>query len=146
MQAAPREANSAVSEVSFTRRQVFSCDQILIIRFGKHPKEFTEAIVDSELGRKLEEEGFDITPEWAHGAKVLISGLTSEILAKMDFSASDLGSADDLKVYHVVCRPRDEKIVMECLQKGMPYRKRPRVKSKSMIQLWWPLDVVDFVS
>ena len=142
MQAAVPPANSAAGEVLLAQRQVFPGDQLLVICLGRHPCNAVSAIVNSELGRNLKAHGFDPQPAWARGAVVLVAGLSHDVFGKMDFSEGELQSADDLKPYHVICRPEDETKVLACL-KGLPYKKRPRLKKTTLVQVCWPLDLAD---
>ena len=142
MQAAVPPANSAAGEVLLTEGPVFPGDQLLVICLGRHPCDAVSAIVNSELGRNLKAHGFDPQPAWARGAVVLVAGLSLDVFGKMDFSEAELQSADDLKSYHVICRPEDETKVLACMR-GLRYKKRPRAKKITLVRLYWPLDLAD---
>jgi len=101
---------------------------ILIVGFGSHPPQFTDAILKSPLAEDLRSKGVDVHPPWANGAKVLIGGLTSDILEKSGHAV------EELKVYHVLCLPEDEETVQECLMQ-LPYRIRPRAKRRMVLSL-----------
>ena len=58
MQAAVTAANGAENVVTLTGRQDIPCDRILILRLRKHPKKLTDVLAATEIGRKLEDDGF----------------------------------------------------------------------------------------
>ena len=51
---------------------------IEVLAFNRHPKEFQEAILASELAQSMKAKGIDVEPQWANGAKVLFDGVTAE--------------------------------------------------------------------
>merc|ERR1711904_648494 len=89
-------------------------------------KDFTEILLESDLAISLKNEGIDVLPSWANGAKVLLRGLTAEILKE---SGTDPGI---LRPYHVMVGPQDEAKISEALQK-LSYRARPRMKERTEI-------------
>jgi len=101
---------------------------ILVVGFNKHPVEFTNAIRKLPLAQSLCTRGFEISPEWAKGAKILIEGLTPSMMqgAQPDFAP------ETLRCWHVVMLPENEKEVMDSLM-GLKYRTRPREKMRTTI-------------
>eukprot|EP00928_Gymnodinium_smaydae_P040468 TRINITY_DN27448_c0_g1_i1.p1 TRINITY_DN27448_c0_g1~~TRINITY_DN27448_c0_g1_i1.p1 ORF type:complete len:481 (+),score=32.41 TRINITY_DN27448_c0_g1_i1:57-1499(+) len=95
-----------------------SDDRLLILTFGRHPKEFERALLESSLAQELSHEGVLVKPDWAGGAKILARGVTDDLLAIVPFA---------LGVEHVIVAVSDEKCVYEALQE-LPYAKRPRLK------------------
>lgn len=101
-------------------------DRVLVIGFNSHPRDFTDAICDSELAQRLHNRGIPISPVWANGAKILVEGLKPEIMKEAGFPP------EDLRLWHVVVHPEKERDVFESLMK-LTYRKRPREKSRKVI-------------
>jgi len=102
--------------------------QILVMGFNKHPIDFTNAISESALAQSLMMRAVNISPEWANGAKVLIEGLTPEMMEKGDPPFDP----DDLRRSHVVALPENEKDILESLR-GLSYRMRPRTKTRNIV-------------
>ena len=67
-----RENNGGTDEIQ----------QILVMGLNKHPIEFTSAISESTLARSLSMRGVNISPDCANGAKILMEGLTPEMVEK----------------------------------------------------------------
>merc|ERR1712048_338834 len=51
--------------------QASSERRLVLLAFGRHPKEMNDVLRNSELARSLVEEGVDILPSWANGSFVL---------------------------------------------------------------------------
>ena len=71
--------------------------------------------------------GVNISPDWANGAKILMEGLTPEMMEKGDPPFDP----DDLRRSHVVALPEHETDVLESLR-DLSYRKRPRTKTRNI--------------
>mmetsp|Transcript_6799 Transcript_6799/g.12608 ORF Transcript_6799/g.12608 Transcript_6799/m.12608 type:complete len:744 (-) Transcript_6799:170-2401(-) len=99
---------------------------VVILGFNKHPIEFTSAISETMIAETLCQRGVDISPDWANGAKILVEGLTPALMEEGGFAP------EDLRVWHVVMLPEHQNEVLDSL-KTLPYRTRPREKSRNTI-------------
>jgi len=91
-----------------------------ILPFGRHPKQFDDAIKASQLAADVIASGGEVQPSWANGAKILAPGITEEVWR-------DAGLGIELKPYHVLVgveRMDDFNNVLMSLR----YRDRPRPK------------------
>lgn len=94
---------------------------VKVLAFGRHPSEFTTALLDSNLGRGLAMRGVDIQPGWANGAKILMAGPTPTDLLAAGFDPANL------RVWTVVALKEDEPQILAALG-NLQNRSRPRVR------------------
>jgi len=90
--------------------------RILLLTFGRHPKELEEAIEASAPAQVALSAGTNIKPDWANGAKILVEGLNP---GQLEPPAIPNG----LKPYHVVLWETDEESLLDGL-KDLPYNIR----------------------
>lgn len=93
-------------------------DRITVLSFNRHPREFEDMLLSSSFARQKKDEGIDVQPLWAHGAKIFVSDLTSSDLEECRI---------DPDVRHVVVRDEDEAEIHAILE-AIPYKRRPRLK------------------
>merc|ERR1712008_625857 len=79
------------------------------------PKELSQVLAQSDVAQRLCARGWDIKPEWAKGALVLVKGLEAQSITE------DRGRWD------VVLHQADEQAIVEAIR-ALPYNKRPRLK------------------
>jgi len=83
-----------------------------VLSFGRHPQRLDTGLRRSALGRRVEEEGPGLQPDWANGAKVLVPGLTQqtwgEALALME-------TPIELRPYHALILEQDLEEAMSIL-------------------------------
>ena len=92
--------------------------RVVVVCFNRYPQEMDNALLDSELGRRAAEQGLEVQPTWANGAKIFVERIT----------ASDLEeSRVELCPRHVVVWEEDEHLVDDALDQ-IPYKRRPRLK------------------
>lgn len=104
--------------VSQDRSTVAGRDQITVLSFNRHPQCFDEMLLGSSFARGMMDQGIDIQPLWANGAKIFVPNLT----------ASDLEECRmDPCVRHVVIWEEDEAEIHAILD-ALPYKRRPRLK------------------
>lgn len=94
-------------------------DRITVLSFNRHPQCFDEVLLTSSFAKRKMDEGIEIQPLWANGAKIFVPHLT----------ASDLEECRmDPCVRHVVVKEEDE-IEIHAILEAIPYKRRPRLKS-----------------
>lgn len=91
--------------------------RIVLLTFGRHPKELEEAVEASGPAQVALSAGTNIKPAWANGAKILVKGLNPSQLEPP--TVPD----DGLKPYHVVVWDTDEESLLDGL-KDLPYNIR----------------------
>jgi len=99
-----------------------------VMNFGKHNEHFDQTVVNSQLAMALRNHGVDITPSWANGAKVLVEGVTPEMMEQVGFPPNTL------RPWHVVIPASEEAGLLDALRM-MPYRARPRVRNRHAVTL-----------
>jgi len=97
---------------------------VVILAFNKHPDLLAEMLEKSQWGQKFVTKGTQVTPDWARGAKIFVEGLTQDVLEQTGTLASEL------RPWHVIILEQDQAQVHASLEQ-LPYRSRPRVKSKT---------------
>jgi len=80
----------------------------VILTFNKHPRNFNEALMESESAKSLKDEGIDLLPAWANGANILLRGLTAEIMEHSPMTPQMLGP------HHVIVAQSDEALKTPC--------------------------------
>mmetsp|Transcript_56716 Transcript_56716/g.109518 ORF Transcript_56716/g.109518 Transcript_56716/m.109518 type:complete len:283 (-) Transcript_56716:118-966(-) len=100
----------------------------IVLCFNRHPKEFEEALLQSDLAKALAQRSVDMQPSWAHGAKIFVEGLTEEALQHSGIVPQDL------RPWHVIAQKEDEASIHAVLH-HLKYRIRPRVRSAETIHL-----------
>jgi len=121
------EANAGVADERESR--------LLLLTFGRHPKELEEAIEASVPAQVALKAGTDIKPAWANGAKILAEGVNHGQLEPP--TVPDEG----LKPYHVVLWEKDEEQLLDGL-KHLPYNFRtlnPGSKGRTSVPTELPL-------
>lgn len=91
--------------------------RVLLLTFGRHPKELEDAIEASDLAQVALRAGVDIKPVWANVAKILAEGIDPSQLEPP--TVPDEG----LKPYHVVLWEKDEEALLDGLR-HLPYNFR----------------------
>jgi len=95
--------------------------ECVMLCFNRHPKEFSDVLLNSEWVRGLVTRGVDVQPAWARGAKVLVAGLTEELVEEVGVAISDL------RPWHVFISELDEPQMHSALS-NLKYSIRPRVR------------------
>jgi len=83
-----------------------------VLTFSRHPQRLDTALRKSALGRKVEEEGPGLQSKWAHGAKILVPGLTEQV---WDDAVALMPKAIELRPYNVVVLDQDVVTVSQVL-------------------------------
>lgn len=86
--------------------------------------EFKDALARSDLGAVLSASGEEMCPAWANGAKVLVRGLTPEVLERSGVQPSEL------RPWHVIAHDRDRPRVLAALR-ALLYEIRPMPKTSA---------------
>merc|ERR1711957_139810 len=85
--------------------------QGVVLVFSRHTPAFEDALLKSDVARKCIQQGVDITPSWANGAKIFSAVVTE--------SSLDI----ELHPWHVVVDAVDEQMVHDSLR-ILPYNTR----------------------
>lgn len=81
--------------------------KIVLLTFSRNPQELENAILNSPVAQQKRQEGVELKPAWANGAKVLLQGVRPE---RLD---STTGS---LRPWHVIVAEEDEDSLLASLQ------------------------------
>jgi len=100
----------------------------ILLCFNRHPKEFKEALLQSDFAKAFAQRSVDMQPSWAHGAKIFVEGLTEEALQHSGIVPQDL------RPWHVIAQKEDEASIHAVLH-HLKYRIRPRVRFAETIHL-----------
>merc|ERR1712048_244062 len=71
-----------------------------------------------------------MAPDWANGAKILVEGLTHDLMKE----SVDEFAPDDLCQWHVVMLPEHETEINKALR-TLTYRMRPRPKTRQTVMI-----------
>lgn len=86
-----------------------------LLTFSRHPEQLDLLLLQAPFVKLLIQQGVDVQPKWANGAKILAENVQPE---QFDI---------ELCPRHVIVAVEDEETVMDLLQQ-LPYGKRPRLK------------------
>lgn len=100
----------------------------VLLCFNRHPRQFQEALLHSELAAEFEARGVDVSPEWAHGAKIFLDNVTEEAVEQVGIKS------DELRPWHVLAHEENEPRIHSALR-GLKCRPRPRVRSMKSLRL-----------
>jgi len=92
-------ATSVENRISFYKFVPPRAAIVIILTFNRHPPEFTQTLLSSELAHIARACGAQIQPLWANGAKILCSHITQENLQEVALT---------LCRHHVIVREEDE--------------------------------------
>merc|ERR1712216_175578 len=79
---------------------------------------------NSSLAKNLLDRGMSTRPLWAHGATILVQGLTSEVFQH----SAGQKALSELRPWHVIVLSRDVLALKAALQASLSHRRRPREK------------------
>jgi len=107
------------SHDTFKGESLRTLDDLVLLTFSRHPKELDEALMGSAPAVMAMDEGADVRPPWANGAKIFVPGASCELLATAGVA--------ELCPRHVLVRSNHVEDVHTALA-PLPYRTRPRLK------------------
>jgi len=122
--------SKVLPDASPPRRQ-----RVVVLEFERHPRDLVDALLASSPARSAAEDGVDIQPSWANGAKIFVRGLgpdSCSLPCNKPFCAS-----------HVVVREEEEADIHEAL-KDLPYRLRKLKVSTGRLQTTVPMGTAPF--
>jgi len=124
----PGEASEIVHEQWATSRELEATSsrpppgkEIVVFALTKHSKTVEDLLLHSPLAQSLIDEGVDVKPAWAGGAKVFVKSITSSDAAEL---RATFGQHVGLGPCHVVVEAGDEPKVRAAL--------RPSTKSRAI--------------
>jgi len=85
-----------------------------------------QALMQANFVKTLVDRSVDVKPAWAHGAKILVGGLTEDMLRRVGINTKGL------RPYHVIVWEEDARFINLVLQ-GM--QRPPRMKSSKTLQI-----------
>ena len=100
-----------------------------VVTFHRTPASLERAVRQSDSGRRLLENGVNLKPGWANGAKILAEGLTEDIWKQ---ACPDAGENPELRPAHVVLPSSALSEILAEVQK-IPHSSRPRIKAGQAI-------------
>lgn len=126
----PDEARTVVevqqeSTISHDRIPSSVAELACVVTFHRTPEALDRALGQSDLGRRLREMGQTLKPAWAHGAKILVEGLTEETWTR---ACQDAGLTLNLRPGDVVLPTNALTNILGEIQK-IPHSSRPRLKA-----------------
>jgi hypothetical protein len=126
----PDEARAVVevqqaSTISHDRIPSDVAELACVVTFHRTPEALDRALGQSDLGRRLREMGQTLKPAWAHGAKILVEGLTEETWTR---ACQDAGLTLNLRPGDVVLPANALTNILGEIQK-IPRSSRPRLKA-----------------
>jgi len=83
----------------------------VVLTFSRNPQELENAILNSPLAQRKEQEGVELKPAWANGAKVLLEGVQPELVDS---------TIEPLRPWHVIVAEKDEPSLLASLE-HLPY-------------------------
>lgn len=100
--------------------------ELLVLVFHRHNLAWAEAVLDSPPAQRARDDGVELQPRWANGAKILVAGMTAAVFESRDVQ---------LQRFHVVIRAADREDLQNFLFEKLPFRARPRVRGSIVLGL-----------
>jgi hypothetical protein len=101
--------------------------KLTLVGFSLFSNDFEAALLRSDTAQRLVTRGVEVQPPWAHGAKILVDGISQETLEQAGIQI------DDLRPWHALVFEEDVPRVRSMIQNFAG--RKPRVRSAQAVEL-----------